>query len=191
MIEYGKDISPEEYTETYCVFLRGINISGKNKIAMSDLKAQFESLGYQDVRTYLNSGNIVFSSDIQNLFEVRCSIEEMIRNSFGYDIPAYIISEKELQQILRHAPKWWGTEDKEKYDNLIFILSDESPQEISNMIGPVSEGLEQIEIYQNIIFWTFDRKSYQKCNWWKKTASSSIAEKLTIRTAGTIKKVCK
>ena len=42
MIEYGKDISPEEYTETYCVFLRGINISGKNKIAMSDLKAQIE-----------------------------------------------------------------------------------------------------------------------------------------------------
>ena len=105
--------------------------------------------------------------------------------------PAYIISEKELQQILRHAPKWWGTEDKEKYDNLIFILSDDSPQEILDMIGPVSEGLEQIEIYQNIIFWTFDRKSYQKCNWWKKTASSSIAEKLTIRTAGTIKKVCK
>ena len=107
------------------------------------------------------------------------------------DILAYIILEKESQQILHHAPKWWGTADKEKYDNLIFILSDDSPQEISNMIGPVAEGLEQIEIYQNIIFWTFDRKSYQKCNWWKKTASSNIADKLAIRTAGTIKKVCK
>ncbi|MBQ1170973.1 MAG: hypothetical protein IIX48_00035 [Lachnospiraceae bacterium] len=57
------------------------------------------------------------------------------------------------------------------------------------MVGAPSQGLETIEIYKNVIFWTFDRKSYQKCNWWKKTAGAGIAEKLTIRTANTIKKV--
>ncbi|MEE3496543.1 MAG: DUF1697 domain-containing protein, partial [Butyrivibrio sp.] len=45
--------------------------------------------------------------------------------------------------------------------------------------------------YKNVIFWTFDRQQYQKCNWWKKTATNEIADRLTIRTANTVKKVCK
>lgn len=177
--------------KTYCAFLRGINISGKNKIAMSDLKMQMENLGYSDISTYLNSGNVTFSTNCQDVSNVRYDIENMIRNYFGYDISVYVLEKRDLQQIIDNAPEWWGTGDKEKYDNLIFILSNDSPQEVSNLIGSVSEGLEQVEIYQNIVFWTFDRKSYQKCNWWKKTASSEIADKLTIRTAGTIRKVCK
>ena len=177
--------------KTYCAFLRGINISGKNKIAMSDLKMQMENLGYSDISTYLNSGNVTFSTNCQDVSNVRYDIENMIRNYFGYDISVYVLEKRDLQQIIDNAPEWWGTGDKEKYDNLIFILSNDSPQEVSNLIGPVSEGLEQVEIYQNIVFWTFDRKSYQKCNWWKKTASSEIADKLTIRTASTIRKVCK
>ena len=47
----------------YIALLRGINISGKNKIAMSDLKREFTTLGYKKVITYLNSGNVVFESD--------------------------------------------------------------------------------------------------------------------------------
>ena len=51
----------------YIAFLRGINISGKNKINMSDLKAEFENMNFSDVSTYLNSGNIMFSSDNDNI----------------------------------------------------------------------------------------------------------------------------
>ena len=177
--------------ETYCAFLRGINISGKNKICMSDLKMQLEQLGYQDVVTYLNSGNVAFKSDVKSILQIRRSIEYMIRDSFGYDISVYVIEKNALKELVAAAPVWWGTEDKDKYDNLIFILSDDSPHDIKNMVGPVSEGLEQVEIYQNVIFWTFNRKLYQKCNWWKKTAGPEVADKLTIRTAGTIKRICR
>lgn len=48
----------------YIALLRGINISGKNKIAMSALKAEFSALGFADVYTYLNSGNVVFGSEL-------------------------------------------------------------------------------------------------------------------------------
>ena len=74
-------------------------------------------------------------------------------------------------------------------DNLIFILSSETPEEICALIGEPSEGLERIQQDNTVIFWSFDRKAYQKCNWWKKTASAGIAEKLTIRTANTLKKL--
>lgn len=50
--------------EKYIALLRGINISGKNKISMSELKKEFEILGYENVVTYLNSGNVIFTSDI-------------------------------------------------------------------------------------------------------------------------------
>lgn len=47
----------------YIALLRGVNISGKNKVLMAELKLGFESLGFPDVRTWLNSGNVVFSSE--------------------------------------------------------------------------------------------------------------------------------
>lgn len=170
----------------YVTFLRGINISGKNKISMQELKASFEALGFCDVKTYLNSGNVVFSSEQG---DSKAAIEQKIMDTFGFAVPVYVIALDELEDIISHAPDWWNTGDKEKYDNLIFILSDDSPEEISEMVGEPSEGLEEVQIYNNVIFWTFDRKAYQKCNWWKRTAATGIAEKLTIRTANTVKKV--
>ena len=176
--------------ERYMAFLRGININGKNKIAMSDLKKEFEKIEFSDVSTYLNSGNISFSSDDDDV-SVKKQIEVMIKNEFGYTIPVHIIRYEYLQDILDHAPQWWGTEDKDKYHNLIFIMTSDMAEDICTMIGEPSKDLELINVYKNIIFWTFDRKLYQKCNWWKKTASAGIAEKLTIRTANTVRKMCK
>lgn len=172
----------------YVAFLRGININGKNKINMSDLKTEFKALGFSDVTTYLNSGNIIFKSEADN---VRLLIEKMIIEKYGLEIPAYVIDSDSLLDILQHAPTWWNTGDKDKYDNLIFILSSDSPEEICKSIGEPTEGLEQIKTYKNVIFWTFDRAKYQKSNWWKKTASASVAKKLTIRTANTVNKICK
>ena len=175
----------------YCAFLRGVNISGRNKIVMSDLKAEFEKLKFSDVSTYLNSGNVLFSSCNDNITELKGAIEEMMYNRFGLAIPVHIISIEDLEDILANAPAWWGTEDKDKYDNLIFVMTSDTAKEICDLVGQPSDGLETIQVYKNAIFWTFDRKEYQKCNWWKKTAREGIAEKLTIRTANTIRKMCR
>ena len=169
--------------KNYIAFLRGINISGKNKIDMSELKAALTDAGLQDVSTYLNSGNIRFASDRD---EAGKTIEAVIKDRFQLEIPVYVISTDALNDILAHAPSWWNTGDKGQYDNLIFILTNDSPKAICRLIGEPSEGLERIQVYKQVIFWTFDRKQYQKCSWWKKTASNGIAERLTIRTANTV-----
>ena len=70
----------------YIALLRGINISGKNKIAMSELKKEFANLGYKEVITYLNSGNIVFDSDINNKNIIKNNIQLMIKDKLYYDI---------------------------------------------------------------------------------------------------------
>lgn len=170
----------------YVAFLRGINISGKNKISMSDLKAELEKVGFSEISTYLNSGNVVFSAETD---DVKSMIEKMISDKFGMEIPVYVITIADLQEVLSHCPEWWGLDNKEKYDNLIFILSSDTAEEMCDLLGEPSEGLETVQTYKNVIFWTFDREAYRKCNWWKKTASAGIAEKLTIRTANTVKKI--
>ena len=106
----------------YIAFLRGINISGKNKMPMEELKQGFERLNYTEVKTYLNSGNVIFSSDEADTIKIISRIEEMIKNQFSLDIPVFVISKEELEDILYHAPDWWGDESKEIYDNLIFIM---------------------------------------------------------------------
>ena len=97
----------------YIALLRGINVSGKNKISMSELKANFIELGFIKVSTYLNSGNVIFLSDIDNLNVLTNTIESMIKNKFKLDIPVLIFLQKEIKNILDNAPDWWGNKNKE------------------------------------------------------------------------------
>ena len=173
----------------YIAFLRGINISGKNKVPMAELKQGFERLDYAEVRTYLNSGNVIFSSNEADTIKTTSRIEEMIKNQFSLDIPVFVILKEELDDILQNAPNWWGNENKEIYDNLIFIMPPATFAEVYNEIGEPKEGLEKIENYNEAVFWSFSRKDYQKTNWWSKTASANISTKLTIRTANTVRKI--
>ena len=172
----------------YIAFLRGVNISGKNKVPMAELRKDFERLDFGEVKTYLNSGNVVFSSDEDNTQRLTKQIERMIKNQFDLDIPVFVISREKLADILRNAPDWWGTENKEIYDNLIFIMPPATFAEVYREIGEPKEELEKIKDYKEVIFWSFSRKDYQRTNWWSKTASANISSKLTIRAANTVRK---
>lgn len=171
----------------YIVLLRGINISGKNKISMSELKNELIK-NYQNVRTYLNSGNIILDSDKDREY-IMNDIYNMIKERFNLDIPVFVITSIELKNILENSPKWWGTSNKETYDNLIFIIPPTKYEEVYNTIGEPKENIDQIMEYNNSIFWTFDLKNYRKSTWWVKTASTSIKDEITIRTANTMKKI--
>lgn len=173
----------------YVALLRGINISGKNKVPMTELKKGFEKLTFEEVKTYLNSGNVIFSSDEDDIKKITRQIEEMIKNLFALDIPVFVISSEELKDILHNAPDWWGNENKDIYDNLIFIMPPATYRYIYDEIGEPKEELEKIKEYKETIFWSFSRKDYQKTNWWSKTASTNISRKLTIRTANTVRKI--
>ena len=174
----------EMYNEIYC-----INISGKNKISMSELKSELENNKYQNVTTYLNSGNIIFESSIDNKETIMKDINKIINDKFNLEIPVFIMTTSELENTLNHSPNWWGTDSKEIYDNLIFIIPPTKYNEVYNTIREPSKDIEKIDEYNNYIFWSFDLNKYRKANWWIKTASTDIKDKITIRTANTMRKV--
>lgn len=173
----------------YIALLRGVNISDKNKVSMSELKLELEKNQYQNVSTYLNSGNVIFESYIDNKETIMKEMYRIIKNKFNLEIPIFIMTSLELEDILNNNPKWWGTENKEIYDNLIFIIPPTKYEEIYNTIGNPKENIEKIKEYNNSIFWSYDLKNYRKSNWWSKTANTNISNKITIRTANTMKKV--
>ena len=96
----------------YIALIRGINISGENKIPMNDLKLNFIDLGYSNVKTYLNSGNVIFDSSTNDIDFLTEQIENMIKIKCNIDVPVYINYFDEIRELLEHYPTWWGTDDK-------------------------------------------------------------------------------
>ena len=175
--------------EKFVALLRGINISGKNKILLQELRLGFESLGYKEVVTYLNSGNVIFSSNINDKVKISNDIYKMLENKFNLKIPVFVIKSDELNNLLSNKPDWWGTGDKNIYDNIIFIIPPTTYKDVYETLGEPKIELEKIKEYKNSIFWSYDLKNYRKTNWWSKTASTIIRNSITIRTANTMKKV--
>lgn len=173
----------------YVALLRGINVGGKNKIAMSALKTGFLELDFMDVITYLNSGNVIFLSPIDNIESLSNRIGTMIKDKFDLDIPVFIMLQKELEELISNVPEWWGNDDKEIYDNIIFLLPSLSYAKFYDEIGEPYIEYEKVHNCKNIVFWSFVRKNYQKTYWWSKTASVNVRDKITIRTANTIRKI--
>lgn len=89
---------------TFVALLRGINVGGKNKLPMSELKELFSSLGFEDVVTYVQSGNVVFRSRARGTQRVAASIEEGIADTFGISVTVLLRTQAELEQIAGGNP---------------------------------------------------------------------------------------
>jgi uncharacterized protein (DUF1697 family) len=83
--------------------LRGINVGGKRKILMADLKSLCEKLGLNNVATYIQSGNLIFASGKQNS-ELESILEKGIKETFGFDVPVIVRSSKELDASIKNNP---------------------------------------------------------------------------------------
>lgn len=175
--------------EKYIALLRGINISGKNKISMPLLKAAFEDMGFLNVSTYINSGNILFSSENNHINEISIQCKAMIEERFMLDVPILIISRKELPEALDNAPEWWDTaSDEEVIHQAIFLIPPFTIEEVYKAVGEARPEYEQVAYYRNVIFWSAPRATLSRTRWYK-IASSSANNKVTIRNASTAKKL--
>ena len=172
----------------WIALLRGVNVSGRNKVAMSEWKAGLGALGYTNIMTLQNSGNAVFDAE-GDAAALSGAIAGLVRERFGLEIPVYVTKQETLRVLLTQAPPWWGREDKTIYDNLIFLLPPCTVGELCEGLGEPHPTLERISPCEGAVFWSFDRQKYQKTNWWAKTAQEPVKDKITIRTAGTVRKL--
>ena len=90
--------------KTYISMLRGINVSGQKKIKMADLRAMFEAAGYSNVRSYVQSGNVIFDADSEDSAAVTAAIEAAIMETFGFDVSVFLRDAGDFRRILDGNP---------------------------------------------------------------------------------------
>jgi uncharacterized protein (DUF1697 family) len=106
---------------TYVALLRGINVGGKNLIKMPALKACFEANGFEDVATYIQSGNVLFAATSGPAAELTRRIEAMLAESFDYVPTVVVRNRKQMRAIVDRAPRGFGSEPKKYRYDVIFL----------------------------------------------------------------------
>lgn len=89
--------------KTYIALLRGINVSGQKKVPMVELRKLFMKSGYQNVKTYIQSGNVIFQSSEENKRILEKIIQNDIKIQFGFDVPVLVKTQIELENILNNC----------------------------------------------------------------------------------------
>lgn len=105
----------------YLVLLRGINVGGKNIIKMTHLKECFESMGFSDVATFIQSGNVLLASAEKDKVKLTKKIEKALSENFNYISRVVVISHQELKRIVQQAPEGFGTDLAKYRCDVIFL----------------------------------------------------------------------
>lgn len=171
----------------YIALLRGINVGGNNKIAMAELKICFEDLGFKNVITYINSGNVIFETTKQDKESLIQKCQEAIEKQFGFHIICSVITAKELEAALKQSPKWWGKDSESKH-NAIFVIAPITAKQISQSIGEAKPEYEKVAVIEPIIFWSAPIKTFSRTRY-SKIVGGKFYKSITIRNDRTTKKL--
>jgi uncharacterized protein (DUF1697 family) len=125
----------------YVAFLRGINVGGNTKVPMIDLKKAFEDLGYTDVKTVLNSGNVIFFGDEKK----SSKIEEKLEKVFGFKIFVVVRTADQIKKLISSTP-FKATPQNPNTKLYVTFLSD---QDICNVIN-ISEQKGTTDMMKNL-----------------------------------------
>jgi len=125
----------------YVALLRGINVGGRNKVAMADLRDAFEDAGYAAVSTYIQSGNVLFESDAPS-GSLEDDLEAMLERRFGVPLVVVLRSERQLRAVVDKAPDGFGTEPGTYHSDVIFLKAPLSGQQAMRVVE-LRDGVDQ------------------------------------------------
>lgn len=136
---------------TYISLLRGINVSGQKLIKMQTLEKTFQNLGCEKVKTYLQSGNVVFTSNTTSTKALETQIEQEIKKDFGFDVPVLILTEAKLRETISNNP-FINQSDKDiAYMHITFLGSIPENFDIKSIESKKLEG-EEIVVSKDMVY---------------------------------------
>ena len=171
----------------YLALLRGINVGGKNLIKMNNLAELFESMGFTDIKTYIQSGNILFKDLEKDKIKIKEKIEKTLFEKMKMEIKVLIITFKEIKNIFNNIPNGFGEEMKDyKYD-VIFLIE---PLTTKMMLKELTakEGVDEIYEGKNVFYIKRFIKKLT-ASYIKKIMKTEMWQYITIRNWNTTKKL--
>jgi len=138
----------------YIALLRGINVSGRNKIIMSDLRILFEELGFSEVTSFIQSGNVIFRSEERDTKRLEQQIEIAIEKIYGFLVPVIVITKSKIEKILEENP--FKPEQKGDDSKIYYVFLKDVPKK------EAKESLEDLK-FENERFFMSKDFIYLKC----------------------------
>lgn len=170
----------------YVSLLRGINVGGNKKVEMKKLREAFEKLGFKNVSTYINSGNVIFESDSPAEQEMLDSIEKTLSKTFGFEIKILIRSRENIHNICAQTSSEWRNDDSQRTD--VLFLWDEFDKRESLELLAGKPGIDNLKYIDGAIVWNIDRSKYAKSAV-NKFIGTLIYKNMTARNINTVRKL--
>ena len=183
----------------YVALLRGINVGGKNKVVMSELREQIAAEGFTNVRTYINSGNLLFEADAEVETEVETesntshedvaqTVEDLLARRYDFPIRLTLLTAQDYAAELRNLPDWWHGEVARR--DALFSTRGLDRDHVRERIEAMELGDEAVHFGQHAVFWAkFDEKTFLKTAYHKRLLREDFYRQVTIRSGSTVGKI--
>lgn len=171
----------------FLAFLRGINVSGQKIIKMADLKVALETIGFQKIQTYIQSGNIVLETENTEIALLEQKITDKIKETFAFDVPTVVRTVEDLEKILKNNP--FNKQILEEKDQLYFTLlknrpSAESQQSLENK----ASNIDEIRVLGQTVY-VLCRKGYGESVFSNNFVEKNLKISATTRNLATMEKM--
>ena len=171
----------------FALLVRGINVGGKNKVVMAQLRQELTELGLENVETYINSGNIFFDTSIP-----RTQLVERLQDFFKEHYPFIqrfsLLSQEDYEEELRTLPEWWFQEMARK--DVLFYTEDLDVDQVIEKVNSLELVDEVLHFGKLGIFWgKLSEASYSKTAYHKHLLKMPFYRNITIRNAKTFDKI--
>lgn len=170
----------------YVALLRGINVGGKNKVAMDELKVVFEQAGMGSVKTYINSGNIIFTDSDRGKEELSLVLAEAIVRHFALKIKVLVYSFGEFREIAAHIPADW-TNDQDMKSDVWFLWPEVDDASVLEGLT-IKPDIDRVKYVPGAVLWSVD-KAHAARSGMQKLIGTSLYQLVTIRNVNTARKL--
>ena len=173
----------------YVALLRGINVGGNNKVVMSELREQVAAGGFGHVRTYINSGNLLFEAEADAPPEdVAQRVEDLLANRYDFPIRVALLTAQDYLEELEGLPDWWHGEVARR--DALFFTRGLDRAHVRERIEAMELGDEAVYFGEHAVFWgKFDEKSFLKTAYHKRLLREGFYRQVTIRSGSTVEKI--
>jgi len=170
----------------YVALLRGINVGGNNKVDMKQLKKTFEQAGMNNVVTYINSGNSVFTHNSRSKVKVAQTLEAAILESFGLQIKVLVLDLHDMHTIMAALPETWTNDEKMKSD-VLFLWDEINDESVLDKLV-VKPDIDTVIYVPGAILWSVSKQNVTRSGM-SNIIGSKMYRQTTVRNVNTTRKI--
>ncbi len=171
---------------TYVAFLRGVNVGGKGIVSMAAIKEALVALGLSDVRTHINSGNVIFSTRAADARRLSARIEKALEQHTGMAIKLLVMDHKTLKKMVDAIPRDW-VDDQTMRTYVLLLWKELDDRGILDRLT-IKPGVDELRYTPGAVVWRVDRENVRRSQM-NKIVGTPLYKKITIRSANTMRKL--